>query len=114
MAKRTDMRGRLDALLRTQPADPHAFLNARDDLAKQFSGIRAADNEATRNVLAEIATLQRARAQLYQDIVSQVMRDARNVARARGLQALYSDKTEPPGSTDITPQVRSDFLALAR
>lgn len=112
VANGTDMRGRLDALLRAQPAQPQAFSSARDDLAKQFSGIHAADNEATRNALAQIATLQRDRAQLYQDIVSQVMRDARVVAQSRGLQAVSSDKNAPAGSTDITAAVRSDFLAL--
>jgi hypothetical protein len=108
----TDMRGRLDALLRAQPADPQAFLAARSDLAKQFAGIRGADNTATRNVRAEIAALQRDRAQLYHDMVSQILNDARAVAGARGLQGVYTGATAPPGATDITAAVRSDFLAL--
>lgn len=100
-AGQTDMRARLDALVRAQPADPNAFLAARSDLDRQFAGVRGADDDATRSTWAQIAQLETARAQLYSNIVSQIQRDAQRVER------------EHPG-TDLTQAVRSDLTALAR
>jgi hypothetical protein len=109
-----NMQAQLSALLSTPAADPNAFLAARDDLAKRFSDLQTADNEATRSTQDEIATLERRRSQLYSDIVSQIMRDARAVARTRGLSRVYTAPQAPAGSTDITQTVRADFAALAR
>jgi hypothetical protein len=112
-AANTDMNAQLDTLLRAQPADPSAFDRARGDLAQQFATVRTADDAATRSTWTQIATLEKQRAQLYSDIVMQIMNDARSVARARGLGHVYVGNA-PPGSVDITPIIRSDFVAMAR
>jgi hypothetical protein len=110
----TDMNAQLDALQRAKPGDAAAFENARDDLAKQFAAVHGADDAATRSTLAQIQTLRTQRAQLYTDIVTQIMNDARAVARARGLGRVYVRNAAPAGSTDITRIVRSDFVAMER
>lgn len=104
----------LQALLRSQPADPKAFLQARAVLTRQISGVRAADSGATRSALAQITSLRRERAQLYRDIVRQIMRDAQAIARSRGLSRVYIAGQAPAGSVDITAQVRSDLIAFTR
>lgn len=109
-----DMNAQLSSLQHAQPADATAFEHARDDLSKQFAGVHAADDAATRSTLAQIQTLRRERAQLYADIVTQIMNDARSVASARGLGRVYVRNAAPPGSADITQIVRADFVALAR
>lgn len=109
-----DMNGQLDSLLAAPAGDPQAFLSARDDLAQQFGRLRSADDDATRSTWAEIAALETQRAQLYSDIVSQIMSEARSVASERGLGAVYARNTAPAGSTDITSAVRSDFAMLTR
>lgn len=113
-AAATDMNAQLDALLRAQPADPSAFLRARDELTQQYASVRSADDTATHSTWAQIALLETQRAQLYSDIVSQIMTDAKSVAGARGLGDVYARTNAPPGSTDITQYVRADFAALAR
>ena len=110
----TDMNGRLNSLLAANPADPQAFTRAGDDLARQFADVRNADDDATHSTWAELAALNTARAQLYGDIVSQIMNEAKAVARSRGLANVYAAKNAPPGSVDITRDVRSDIAALAR
>jgi hypothetical protein len=110
----TGMNDQLDSLLRAQPADPSAFERARDDLAREFSAVRSADDAATRSTWTQIAALETLRAQLYTDIVTQIMNDARSVAHARGLGRVYIGRNAPSGSTDITQIVRSDFVALAK
>jgi len=110
----TDMNAQLDSLLAAPAADPQAFLSARDDLAQQFDRVRGADENATRSTWAEIASLETQRAQLYSDIVSQIMSDAHATASERGLGAVYARSNAPPGSMDITQAVRSDFAALTR
>jgi hypothetical protein len=106
--------GDLNAVLAARPADPGAFTAARDDLARHFANVRGADDSATRSTYAQIADLQHVRAQLYTDIISQIMRDAALVARTRGLSRVYTEQQAPPGSTDITPNVRSDIANMAR
>ena len=110
----TDMNAELDSLLAARPADPQAFLRASDDLTRQFAGVRSADDAATRSTRAQIAVLETQRAQLYADIVSQIMSEARTVARDRGLGAVYARGAAPPDSVDITRTVRSEFTALVR
>lgn len=110
----SDMRGQLDALVRARPGDPGAFLSARDDLVKQFGAVQNSDDDATHSTWAELSVLTSERAQLYNDIVSQIMREADAVAKARGLTHVYASNQAPPGSTDITAVVRSDILASAR
>lgn len=110
----TDMNGRLNALLSADPADPQAFVRAGDDLARQFADVRNADDDATHSTWAELAALNTARAQLYHDIVSQIMSEATAVAHSRGLANVYEAKNAPPGCVDVTPDVRSDIAALAR
>lgn len=95
-----DMGSRLDALLHAQPADPNAFLKARDDLAADFSDVRHADDAATRSTWRQIAQLETARAQLYAEIVSQIRADAERVGR------------EHPGA-NLTQLVRSDLATLS-
>jgi len=106
------MNAGLDSLLAAHPTDPQVFLNARDDLAKQFSAVRQADDAATQSTWAQLAALSDTRAQLYADIVSQVMKEARLVAKSRGLAHVYTSASAPPGSVDITANVRSDIAAL--
>lgn len=95
-----DMGSRLDALLHAQPADPNAFLNARSDLATDFTDVRHADDDATRSTWRQIAVLETARAQLYSDILSQIHTDAQRVER------------EHPGA-DVTELVRADLSSLS-
>jgi hypothetical protein len=113
-AAKTDMNAQLNSLLAAPAGNPQTFLSARDDLAQQFGRLRSADDDATRSTWAEIAALETQRAQLYSDIVSQIMSEARSIARERGLGAVYARNDAPPGSEDITPAVRSDFAALTR
>lgn len=110
----TDMNGRLNSLLAANAADPQAFTRAGDDLARQFADVRNADDDATHSTWAELAALNTARAQLYDDIVSQIMNEAKAVARSRGLAGVYALKSAPPGSVNITSDVRSDIEELAR
>lgn len=78
-----DVNAQLDNLARKQPADPNAFIAARDDLGRHFNAVRTADEDATRSTWAQIGTLQDERDQLYRDIVSQIAREARRIAAQR-------------------------------
>jgi hypothetical protein len=109
-----DTNAALDSLLAAQPADPQTFLRARDDLAQQFTAVRQADDTATQSTWQQLAALNQARAQLYTDIVSQVMKEAHAVANSRGLAHVYTSASSPPGTVDITGDVRTQLLALTR
>jgi len=96
-----DMQAQLNALLRAPAADPGAFDAAKGELQAQFAGVRSADDAATQNTWAQIGTLEKAREQLYNGIVSQIERDAERLAR------------EHPGA-DVTQLVRTDLSGLSR
>ena len=96
-----DMNAQLDSLTRTQPADPNAFIAARDDLSRHFASVRAADQDATRSTWAQLAALQGDRDQLYRDIVSQITRDAQRISSSRHLSGPA-----------LTAAVRSDLKSM--
>jgi hypothetical protein len=64
-----DMRSRLAGLAAAQPAQPQAFSAARADLARELAAVQSSDAQATRETLAEIATLRAQRARLYAQIL---------------------------------------------
>jgi hypothetical protein len=98
-----DMNAQLDNLMRAQPADPNAFIAARDDLSRHFASVKAADEEATHSTWAQIAMLQADRDQLYRDIVSQITRDAQRISSERHISGPALDAA-----------VRADLASLTR
>ncbi len=80
----------------------------KDDLDRQFAALHGADVGATGAAAAELRALQKRRAELYQQIVAQVERDASRIAKERGFTIVFVDVWSAAGGYDLTNEVIKD------
>jgi hypothetical protein len=81
----------------------------KNDLDRQFAALHGADVGATGAAAKELASLQKRRGDLYQQIVAQIQRDATRIAKERGLSIVFVNIWAAAGGYDMTNQVVSDI-----
>jgi hypothetical protein len=81
----------------------------KNDLDRQFAALHGADVGATGAAAKELGSLQKRRAELYQQIVAQIERDAARIAKDRGLSIVFVNIWAAAGGYDMTNQVISDI-----
>jgi hypothetical protein len=81
----------------------------KTDLDRQFAALHGADVGATGATAKELDSLQKRRADLYQQIVAQVERDATRIAKDRGLSIVFVNIWAAAGGYDMTNQVINDI-----
>lgn len=80
--------------------------SAGADISRRFAGLAQSDRGSARETIAQIRTLQANRTALYRAIVAQIVREARALARARGLNGVAVTGPPARGSVDLTADVR--------
>ncbi|MBV9233835.1 MAG: OmpH family outer membrane protein, partial [Candidatus Eremiobacteraeota bacterium] len=81
----------------------------KSDLDRQFAALHGADVGATGAAAKELGSLQKRRADLYQQIVGQVERDAARIAKERGFSIVFVNIRAAAGGYDLTNQVITDI-----
>ncbi len=115
-----DLRDRIEALHRKfqaayeQDAQTtiRQFDKTKTELDRRYAALRAADTTAQTGARAQLATLQKQRDQLYDQIVAQIDRAVARVAQDRGVTVVLRDVVVPAGAIDLTPAARKDIASL--
>ncbi|HVA34492.1 MAG TPA: hypothetical protein VNG31_10105, partial [Candidatus Baltobacteraceae bacterium] len=76
------------------------------DLRQRFAQLQSVNRSSADDTATRIAAIQADRRALYRSIVATIAADARRLARQRHLTAVRLGNTRPPGSIDITPDLR--------
>ena len=80
----------------------------KSDLDRQFAALHGADVGATGAAAKELDALQKRRAELYQQIVAQVERDASRIAKDRGFSIVFVNIWSAAGGYDLTNEIIKD------
>ncbi|MBV8197271.1 MAG: hypothetical protein JO263_03995, partial [Candidatus Eremiobacteraeota bacterium] len=87
---------------RTADAITTSLNETARELPQRFAAVARADRESAAAIAAQIATLQRNRAQLYRSIVAHIGRLAQQLAQRRGLSQVVVAASPPRDSVDVT------------
>jgi hypothetical protein len=88
------------------------FQKTRADLTKRFQQIAGIDADAQSGADKEMNALQRQRGELYSEMVAQIGREVKVVARKRGIDVVVSDVVAPAGGVDLTADAEKDIESL--
>ena len=80
----------------------------KSDLDRQFAALHGADVGATGAAGKELEALQKRRAELYGQIVTQVERDASRIAKDRGFSIVFVNIWSAAGGYDLTNEIIKD------
>ncbi|HEY6326845.1 MAG TPA: hypothetical protein VIW73_10085, partial [Candidatus Cybelea sp.] len=75
---------------------------ATTELPQRFAQIAETDRASRADASAQLASLQRVRAELYRAMVAQIVRDAQRLGRERGLRGVVVSASRPRGGVDLT------------
>jgi len=115
-----DMRAKLQALHAQYQADFNRdasqtiaqFQKTRADLTKRFRRIADVDGGAQAGANDQIDALRRQRGDLYNQMVAQIGREVKALARRRGIDVVVSDVVAPAGGVDLTPDAEKEIESL--
>jgi hypothetical protein len=115
-----DMRAKLEALHKQYQADFNRdasqtiaqFQKTRADLTKRFRAIADVDAGAEAGANGQIDALRRQRGDLYNQMVAQIGREVKALARRRGINVVVSDVVAPAGGVDLTPDAEKEIESL--
>ncbi|HEY1655422.1 MAG TPA: hypothetical protein VGF86_09935 [Candidatus Tumulicola sp.] len=82
------------------------------DLDRQFAALHGADVGATGAAAKEIAALQKRRDALDKEIVDQITREARRIAKDRGFSIVFVNVAAARGGYDLTNDLIKDVESL--
>jgi hypothetical protein len=88
------------------------FNRTRADLAQRYAVLHGTDAAAAQSAEAEIASLQKQRADLYAEMVDQIGREVKTIAQQRGISVVVSDVAAPAGGVDLTDDAMKDIETL--
>lgn len=88
------------------------FNKTRDDLEHRFDQLRSADAGAQAGAQQELASLQKQRTDLYDQIVAQIQRQVRIVAKQRGVAVVVSEVLGPGQGVDLTGDAEKQIESL--
>jgi hypothetical protein len=89
-----------------------AFNQTRDDLRHRYEQLRGIDAAAQSGAAAQIASLEKKRADLYDQMVAQIGREVRLLAVARGISVVVTDPVANAGGVDLTSEAMKDLESL--
>lgn len=81
----------------------------KNDLDRRFAALHGADVGATGAAGKELDSLQKRRADLFRQILSQVERDASRIAKDQGFSIVFVNVRAAAGGYDMTTQVIKDI-----
>jgi hypothetical protein len=114
------LRAKLDGLHKRYQADftqdaqgtIQAFDAMRDMLSRRFHQLAAVDSAASREADKASEGLRKQHDDLYREMVAQINREVRDVAKRRGVGVLVNGPTAPPGSVDLTADALPNIESL--
>ncbi len=80
----------------------------KSDLDRQFAALHGADVGATGATAKELSALQKRRNDLYAQIVAQVERDAKRIAKEQGFSIVFVNIWSAAGGYDLTNELIKD------
>jgi len=115
-----DMRAKLQALHQKYQSDYDKeasqtiaqFQKTRSDLTKRFQELEGVDADAQAGAGQQMDTLQKQRGELYEEMVAQIGREVKTIARQRGINVVISDVLAPAGGVDLTEDAKKDIESL--
>jgi hypothetical protein len=115
-----DMRAKLEALHRKFQSDFNKdasqtvaqFAKTRADLTRRFQQLAGADSDAQAGANKQLGALQKQRGELYDEMVSQIGREVKVIAKQRGIDVVVSDVVAPAGGVDLTADAEKDVESL--
>jgi hypothetical protein len=115
-----DMRAKLEALHEKYQTDFNKdasqtiaqFKKTRADLTQRFRKIAGIDADAQSSASGQIDALRRQRGDLYNEMVAQIGREVKVIARKRGVTVVVSDVVAPAGGVDLTADAEKDIESL--
>lgn len=84
----------------------------REDLARRFTRLHVADMQAQTSARAETTRLRAQRTELAAQILAQIDRETRAVARSRGVRVVIAGTVAAPGGIDLTSAVEKEIENL--
>jgi hypothetical protein len=87
------------------------FQKTRSDLTRRYAQLTGTDTAAARSAMVEIQSLQKKRADLYQQMVAQIDREVKTIAQERGVSTVVST-VAPAGGIDLTADAMKDIETL--
>jgi Skp family chaperone for outer membrane proteins len=88
------------------------FNKTRDLLKKRYDALHGLNDDATRSVQSEIASLQRKREDLYDQMVAQIGREVKTIAQQRGISVVLTNVSATAGGIDLTEDAMKDIETL--
>ena len=88
------------------------FQRTRLDLSRRYAALGGADAAAGGDAREQIASLQRKRGELYDQMVEQIKREATTMAHQRGLAVVVSNPVAEIRGVDLTADVSKDVETL--
>lgn len=79
-----------------------SFRAAATSLPQRFARLAETDRASRAEAAAQLANLQRDRAELYRAMVAQIVRDAQRLGRERGLRNVVVSASRPRSGVDLT------------
>jgi hypothetical protein len=87
------------------------FQKTRADLSRRYAQLTGTDTAAAQSAESEILSLQKKRADLYQQMVAQIDREVKTIAQQRGVSVVVSSLA-PAGGVDLTDDAMKDIETL--
>lgn len=87
------------------------FNKTRNDLTQRYALLTGTDTAAAQSAQLEIRSLEKKRADLYQQMVAQISREVKVVAQERGVSTVVST-VAPAGGVDLTADAMKDIETL--
>lgn len=100
------------AFQRDAKATVDDFNRTRADLARRYAALSGTDVSANAGLQAEMQSLQKKRADLYAEMVDQIGREVKTIARQRGISVVVNDVAAPAGGIDLTDDAMKDIQSL--
>jgi hypothetical protein len=88
------------------------FQKTRADLSRRYAELHGTDVASAQGAQAEMAALQKKRADLYGEMVAQIGREVKTIAAQRGISVVVSDVAAPAGGIDLTDDAMKDIETL--
>lgn len=88
------------------------FNATRNDLKRRYDQLRGLDVSAQAGAAAEIAMLGKKREDLYGQIVAQIGREVRVIAKQKGVGVVVTDPVAGATGVDLTPDAMKDIESL--
>ncbi len=88
------------------------FKKTRADLTRRFTALAGADAVDQNSANRQIDALQKQRGDLYGEMVAQISREVKTIARRRGIDVVVSNEVAPAGGVDLTSEAQKDIESL--